>query len=77
VVVPLVSVTWGVSDAASHPDQVWEATGQNKVLWIALQVAGLLAFGVGGFVVVLIYLVVVRPQLIRAEAQARRARRSR
>jgi len=47
------------------------------VLWIALQVAGLLAFGVGGFVVVLIYLVVVRPQLIRAEAQARRARRSR
>lgn len=71
VVVPLVSVTWGVSDASSHSDHAWEAAGQNKVLWIALQVAGLLAFGVGGFVVVLVYLVMIRPQLIRAEGRAR------
>ena len=48
---------WGIIDAALRPDPVWAAAGQNKVVWIIVQVF----LGVFGTVA---YFVAVRPRLI-------------
>ncbi|HSH62403.1 MAG TPA: DUF2516 family protein [Acidimicrobiales bacterium] len=64
-------VIWGVIDAATRPNHAWTAAGQNKVLWIALQVGGLIFTTIGGPVIAVIYLVAIRPKV--AEAQKRRA----
>ncbi|HEY3140421.1 MAG TPA: DUF2516 family protein, partial [Acidimicrobiales bacterium] len=60
-------VIWGIIDAASRPAWAWERAGQNKTLWIILQVVGLVVFGCVGHVVAIIYLVAIRPQLVQAQ----------
>jgi hypothetical protein len=47
---------WGVVDAALKPDPVWAAAGQNKILWVALQV-------ILGIIGTAIYFFAVRPKL--------------
>jgi hypothetical protein len=48
---------WGIVDAATRPDPVWTAAGQNKVLWIVLQI-------VLGALGAIIYFVAIRPKLV-------------
>jgi hypothetical protein len=55
-----------VVDASARPDAVWEATGQNRMLWIVLPIALLVACGIGSLIVSIIYLATVRPKLIAA-----------
>ncbi|MGH9278495.1 MAG: hypothetical protein ACRD12_10395 [Acidimicrobiales bacterium] len=50
---------WGIVDAAQRPGPAWEAAGQNKVLWIVLQV-------ILGAILSLIYLFVIRPKIVAA-----------
>jgi hypothetical protein len=59
-------VIYGVVDAATRPDWAWERSGQNKVLWIALQAAGVL-FCLFGVVMTIVYLVSIRPQVMAAQ----------
>jgi uncharacterized protein involved in exopolysaccharide biosynthesis len=47
---------WGIVDAAQRPSSAWEAAGQNKILWIVLQV-------VLGAILSLVYLFAIRPKL--------------
>jgi hypothetical protein len=50
---------YAIVDAARRPDEVWEATGNSRAVWIVLLLlAGVLA--------ALIYFAVVRPRLIVA-----------
>ena len=60
-------VIWGIIDAASQPDWAWERAGQNKTLWIILQVVGLAVCGCVGLVAAIIYLITIRPQLVQAQ----------
>ena len=57
VVLPI----WGIVDAAMRPGSVWAAAGQNKVVWVVVQ----LFLGALGSAV---YFLVIRPQLKRATA---------
>jgi hypothetical protein len=50
---------WGIVDAAMKPDPVWRAAGQNKVVWIILQV-------VLGIIGTAIYVFAIRPKLVAA-----------
>ena len=34
----LIFPIWGIIDAAIRPDTVWAATGQNKIVWVLVQV---------------------------------------
>lgn len=61
---PLALVIWGVVDAASRPDRAWEQSGQNRVLWIVLMVAGLFVCYLGA-IAALVYLLAIRPQVAR------------
>jgi hypothetical protein len=61
--VPLALSIWGIVDAASRPDSAWEQSGQSKVLWIVLQ--AVLIFGCVGWIVSLVYLLAIRPQVAR------------
>ena len=65
-VVPYAVILWGIIDAAMRPDPAWQRAGQNKVLWVALQVAGLFVC-LAGFVLSLVYLLAIRPQLARQQ----------
>ncbi|HEY8524050.1 MAG TPA: DUF2516 family protein [Acidimicrobiales bacterium] len=61
--VPLALTIWGIVDAASRPDWAWQRSGQNKVLWVALQVIGL--FVCLGWILSIVYLAAIRPQVSR------------
>lgn len=61
-VIPVV----GAVDAALVPDQAWAAAGQNKLVWVILQIAG--TFLLLGLPITLIYLFAIRPKV---KAQAR------
>jgi uncharacterized membrane protein len=52
----IVLPIWGIIDAATKPDHVWAAAGQNKILWIVLQF-------VLGTLGALIYFLAIRPKL--------------
>jgi hypothetical protein len=54
---------WGIVDAATRPEQAWQAAGQNKTLWIVLQAAGLIAMAPVGLVLALVYLLAIRPKV--------------
>jgi hypothetical protein len=65
-VVPLALNIWAIIDAAGRPDWAWERSGQNKTLWIVLIAIGLV-FCALGLVMSIVYFVVIRPQVVRAE----------
>jgi hypothetical protein len=56
---------WAVVDAALRPGNHWAAAGQSKTLWLALLTAGAL-LPVIGFILLIVYLASIRPQLKRA-----------
>lgn len=58
--VALAVSLWALIDAAMRPTWAWEAAGQNKTLWIVLNVAGLF---VCGLVIGLVYLLAIRPKV--------------
>ena len=60
----LVLSVWALIDAATRPTWAWEASGQNKTLWIVLNVVGLF---VCGLVIGLIYLLAIRPKVAAAQ----------
>lgn len=47
---------WGIIDAAIRPDAAWAAAGQNKVVWVLVQIF----LGVLGAIA---YFVAIRPKL--------------
>ena len=57
LLVGFVLPIWGIVDAATKPDHLWTATGQNKVLWIVLQI-------VLGALGAIIYFAAIRPKLV-------------
>lgn len=54
---------WAIVDAARRPDWQFEATGQNKVLWIVLPAAGAAMCQLVSLVSALIYLLSIRKKL--------------
>ncbi len=58
---------FGAVDAALKPDAAFRAAGQRKLLWILLQVVGILVFGLG-LLASGIYFLVVRPKVMAAGA---------
>ena len=54
---------WGIIDAATRPDWVFERARSNKVLWIVLM-------AVVGAIAAVIYLLSVRPRLISVQESA-------
>ena len=37
---------WAIVDACRHPEAAWSRIGQNRLLWVALLIAGWLVTGV-------------------------------
>lgn len=62
VVVPYGVIIWGIVDSASRPEWAWQGSGQNKTLWVVLQVIGFF-FCLVGFILTLVYLITIRPQV--------------
>jgi hypothetical protein len=57
----VVLPVWGIIDAATKPESVWAAAGQNKIVWVVVQIF-LGALGAA------VYFLAIRPQLKRATA---------
>ena len=57
----LVLPVWGIIDAAIRPDDVWAAAGQNKIVWVLVQI---FLWTLGA----LIYFIAIRPKLVAALA---------
>ena len=57
---------WGIVDATRRPTQAWKRAGQNKVVWIVLQAAGLVVWI--GLIMTVIYFLAIRPSVKRAES---------
>lgn len=55
---------WGLIDAATRPDWLYQRTGSSKVLWIVLIV-------VLGIIGSAIYLLAIRPKLVAAQGPSR------
>jgi quinol-cytochrome oxidoreductase complex cytochrome b subunit len=55
----MVLPIWGIIDAAVRPDAVWAATGQNKIVWVLVQIV-LSTLGA------VIYFAAIRPKLVAA-----------
>jgi Protein of unknown function (DUF2516) len=60
---------WALIDAAIRPGTAFKAAGQNKVLWIVLPIVGILLFTIIGGVLGIVYLTVIRPKVVRAQAE--------
>lgn len=58
----MVIPIWGIIDAAIRPDAVWAATGQNKIVWVIIQI---FLWTLGAIV----YFVAIRPKLVAATAR--------
>jgi len=52
-------------DILKYSDAAWQASGQNKTLWIVLWVV---AFCCGGIIIDLIYWFAIRPKLLTASS---------
>lgn len=52
-------------DAARRPVDVWDAAGQTQSLWVVLSALGIVIWP-AGLVLALVYLFVIRPQLVAA-----------
>lgn len=57
---------WAVVDAAKRPDSAFRSAGQNKTLWVLLSAAGFVVPFLG-WVLPVVYLVVIRPQVRSAD----------
>lgn len=55
----LVLPIWGIIDAAVRPDAVWAAAGQNKIVWVLVQI---FLWTLGA----VIYFIAIRPKLVAA-----------
>jgi hypothetical protein len=55
----MVLPVWGIVDAAIRPDPVWAATGQNKIVWVIIQI---FLWTLGA----VIYFIAIRPKLVAA-----------
>ncbi|HEY2999136.1 MAG TPA: hypothetical protein VGJ43_11225 [Acidimicrobiales bacterium] len=62
-VVPVTVTLWALVDVQSRPDWAWMRTGQSKTLFTVLLVVGV-PFCMVGLVTAVVYLAVVRPQLV-------------
>jgi hypothetical protein len=58
----MVLPVWGIVDAAMRPDSVWEAAGQNKLVWVLIEIF-LWPLGAA------IYFIAIRPKLKAAVGQ--------
>ncbi len=61
-------MVWNLLSAALIPDSVWREADQNKAVWVFLQAGALVVLPIG-WLVTLIYLVSVRPDLRAAMAR--------
>lgn len=59
ILATMVLPVWGIVDAAIRPDSVWAATGQNKVVWVIIQI---FLWTLGA----VIYFIAIRPKLVAA-----------
>ncbi len=59
---------WGLVDAIGWSEKHWTRAGQSKRLWIGLQAAGTVLFGVGSGAAIA-YFATVRPRLAAVAAQ--------
>jgi hypothetical protein len=55
----MVLPIWGIIDAAVRPDAVWAAAGQNKIVWVLVQI---FLWTLGA----VIYFAAIRPKLVAA-----------
>jgi hypothetical protein len=65
----LVIVIMAAVDASRHPDWAWRQAGQNKMLWIILPIVLLVACGIVGGILGLVYLLSIKPKVVAAEQQ--------
>jgi hypothetical protein len=66
-VLPLIGLVlgiWALVDAASRPEWAWQASRQNKVLWIVLNIVGLLIC----LFIPIAYLLAIRPKVAAAQS---------
>jgi hypothetical protein len=54
-----------IVDVLRHPAYAWQASGQNKTLWLALTIVGLFVCWI---VFDLVYLLAIRPKVVAAES---------
>ena len=59
---------WTLLQILKPSDAAWQASGQNKGLWIGLWVFGLVCCG--GLIIALIYLFAIKPKVEAAEPGA-------
>jgi hypothetical protein len=62
--VSLIVPIWAIVDAARRPETQWAAAGQNRTRWLVFLTLGAL-LPVVGVVLLIVYLVSIRPQLNR------------
>ena len=63
----LVIVIVAAVDASRHPDWAWQRAGQSKALWIILPIVLLVACGIVGGILGLVYLLSIKPKVVAAE----------
>lgn len=54
---------WAALDANKYPDATWQATGQNKTLWMVLPIVMGLCCGILVLIPVLIYFLSIKKKL--------------
>lgn len=63
LVASVLFVLWAVIDAAVRPLEEWDAIGYSKPVWLVVQIAGLLLFGIPGATLSLYYAFFLRRRL--------------
>jgi len=63
---PVGVTVFAIVDGGRRPEWAWQQIGRNKVLWIALQAAGIFVFPLG-VIMSIIYLATIRPKLVLAQ----------
>ena len=65
IVASIVAVIWALIDLVTRSKEDFEAVKSSKTLWITLVVIGTLLGGIVGLALAIVYLVTVRPRLLR------------
>lgn len=60
-----VLAIWGLVDTLIRPEWAWQASGQNKVLWVILNIVGIFFCGV---ILGPVYLIAIRPKVAAAQS---------